>query len=227
MYADDSTECASGKIMAILEEQLKADTDKIVMWCDENRMATNDQKIKSMLITTYQKFYKLPIKQLHVFIRDYELEFDRVEKLLGESIGQNLTWKSHTDKKFKTVGMALAFMFPHLGCVWGSAQLERLFKLQKRPATMIYDLPTRTPTAPLLKQPNWKPIMDRIKYRKAVMVFKSLNGLAPQYIKDLFQFVGEVSCRSTRNSDKTKFYLAPGSHLKVYRDRFEFSADVA
>ncbi len=45
MYADDSTECATGKTMAILEEKLKADTDKIVIWCDENRMVTNDQKL--------------------------------------------------------------------------------------------------------------------------------------------------------------------------------------
>ncbi len=30
--------------------------------------------------------------------------------------------------------------------------------------------------------------------------------------------------RSTRNSDKTKIYLAPGSHLKVYTDSFKFSA---
>ncbi len=75
-----------------------------------------------------------------------------------------------------------AFMFPHLdycSCVWGSTQLERLFKLQKRAARMIYDLPTRTPTAHLLKQLNWMPLMDRIKYRKSVMVFKSLNDLAP------------------------------------------------
>ncbi len=108
MYADDSTECATGKTIAILEEKLKADTDKIVIWCDENRMATNDQKTKSKLITTYQKFYKLPIKQLHVFIRDYKLEFVRVEKLLGVSIDQNLTWKSYTDKKIKTVSMVLA-----------------------------------------------------------------------------------------------------------------------
>ncbi len=43
-------------------------------------------------------------------------------------------------------------------------------------------------------------------------------------MKDLFQFVGEFSCHSTRNSDKTKLYLAPGSHLKVYTDSFEFSA---
>ncbi len=41
MYADDSTECTTGKTMAILEEKLKADKDKIVMWCDKNRMATN------------------------------------------------------------------------------------------------------------------------------------------------------------------------------------------
>ncbi len=64
MYAYDSIECATGKTMAILEEKIKADTDKIVMWCHENRMATNDQKTKSMLITTYQNFYKLPIKQV-------------------------------------------------------------------------------------------------------------------------------------------------------------------
>ncbi len=116
-------------------------------------------------------------------------------------------------------------MFRHLdycSCVWGSAQLE-LFKLQKRAARMIYDLPTRTTTAPLLKQLNWMPLIDRIKYRKAVMIFKCLNGLAPQ-IHDLFQFVGEVSCRSTCNSDKTMLYLAPGFHLKVYTDSFEFSA---
>ncbi len=155
-YADDSTECATAKTMAILKEELKADIDKIVMWCDENRIATN----------------------------------------------QNLTLKSHTDTVFKTVSMVLAkfrqikpflpedaqikfsqtFMFPHLhyyNCVWGSAQLERLFKLQKRAVRMIYNLHTRTPTAPLLNQLNWMPLMDRIKYRKAVVVFKSLNGLAP------------------------------------------------
>ncbi len=66
--------------------------------------------------------------------------------------------------------------------------------------------------------------MDIIQYQKTVMVFKSLNGLAPQYMKDLFQFVGEINCCSTCNSDKTKLYLAPGSHLKVYIDSFKFSA---
>ncbi len=67
--------------------KLKADTDKIVIWCDENRMATNDQNTTSMLRTTYQKFYK----QLNVFIWDYKLKVVRVEQLLGVSIDQNLS----------------------------------------------------------------------------------------------------------------------------------------
>ncbi len=103
MYADDSTEWATGKTIFFL----KADTDKIVMWCDENGMAINDQKTKSMLITTYQKFYKPPIKQLHIFIRDYKHEFVRVKKLLGVSVDQNLSRKSHTDKGFKSVSIVL------------------------------------------------------------------------------------------------------------------------
>ncbi len=66
------------------------------------------KKTKSMLITTYQIFYKLHIKQLHIFIRDHELEVVRIEKLLGVNIDQNLTWKPHTDTVYKTVSMVLA-----------------------------------------------------------------------------------------------------------------------
>ncbi len=40
--ADDSTECATCKTMAILEETLKADIGKIVIWGYKNRITTND-----------------------------------------------------------------------------------------------------------------------------------------------------------------------------------------
>lgn len=86
-----------------------------------------------------------------------------------------------TDARIK---FCQAFVFPHLdycSCIWGSAQLGRLFKLQKRAARMIYDLPTRTPTKPLLKKLGWMPLTDRVQYRKSLMVYKSLKGLSPQY----------------------------------------------
>ncbi len=133
----------------------------IVAWCGDNRMAVNTDKIKAMFITTYQRFHKLPVKQLQIYINDQELQNVRVEKLLGVNIDQNMYWKPHTDKVHRTITMILvrlrqiktflptdarikfcqAFVFPHLlycSCIWGSAQLGRLFQLQKRTARMIY-----------------------------------------------------------------------------------------
>ncbi len=56
------------------------------------------------------------------------------------------------------------------------------------------------------------------------MVYKSLEGFASQYMTEMYKFVHDVSGRVTWQSDKTKLYLAPGSHLKVYTDSFQFSS---
>ncbi len=77
-------------------------------------------------------------------------------------------FKPPTDARIK---FCQAFVFPHLdycSCIWGSAQLGRLFKLQKRAARMIYDLPTRTPTKPLLKKLRWILLTDRVQYRYGI-----------------------------------------------------------
>ncbi len=45
--------------------------------------------------------------------------------------------------------------------------------------------------------------MDRVLYRKAVIVYKSLNGLAPGYMRDMFKYV-------TDNAGKSKLFLPGG-----------------
>ncbi len=102
-----------------------------------------------------------------------------------------------TDARIK---FCQAFVFPHLdyrSCIRGSAQLGRLFKLQKRAARMIYDLSTRTPTKPLLKKLGWMPLTDRVQNRKSLMGYKSPKGLAPQYMAETYKFVHDVSGRVT------------------------------
>ncbi len=153
----------------------------------------------------------------------------------------------HTDKVHMTISMIFArsrrikpflntdaiikfcqaFVFPHLdycSCIWGSAQLGRLFKLQKRAAGMIYDLPTRLSTKPLLKKLGWMSLTDKVEYRKSLMVYKFLRGLSPQYMAEMYKYVYDVGGRVTRHSDKTKLCLAPGSLLKVYTDSFQLSS---
>ncbi len=53
-----------------------------------------------------------------------------------------------------------------------------------------------------------------VLYCKAVMVYKSLNSLAPGYMQDMFKYVTDVNVRSTRNVDKSKLYLPGG--IKVH-----------
>ncbi len=68
--------------------------------------------------------------------------------------------------------------------------------------------------------------MDRVLYHKAVMVYKSLNGLAPGYMQDMFKYVTDVNVRSTCNADKSKLYPAGGKNLKKYTDNFSYSGEM-
>ena len=92
---------------------------------------------------------------------------------------------------------------------------------------MIYDVPTQTPSKPLFNKLKWMPIVDRVNYRRSVMVYKALNDMTPAYMKSMFTYVSEVSRRETRYADKTKLYLKTGTNLKAYTDCFQYAAALA
>ncbi len=68
-------------------------------------------------------------------------------------------------------------------------------------------------------------VMDRVEYRQATMVHKSLNRTAPDYMKEMFKFVTDISQRQTRYVDNSKLYLPTGNHLTVFTDCFQYAAD--
>ncbi len=63
MYADNSTLSTTGNTIESLDDKLNSDMKNIVAWpwCDDNRMAVNTDKTKTMLITKYQRFHTLPL----------------------------------------------------------------------------------------------------------------------------------------------------------------------
>ncbi len=67
-------------------------------------------------------------------------------------------------------------------------------------------------------------VMDRVEYKRATMVHKFLNGTAPDYMKEMFKFVTDVSQRQKRYVDNSKLYLPTGNHLKGFTDCFELAA---
>ena len=50
----------------------------------------------------------------------------------------------------------------------------------------------------MFKKLDWLAYPERVKYKKAVLVFKSINSLAPQYMASLF--TPHVQIRETRQS---------------------------
>ncbi len=67
------------------------------------------------------------------------------------------------------------------------------------------------------------PIHDRIKFRQATMVYKSVNDLAPNYMKDMFTYVRDSHSRTTWSSVNNDLYLPTGKHKELYIQTFAYS----
>ncbi len=55
------------------------------------------------------------------------------------------------------------------------------------------------------------------------MMYKSLNGLAPVYISEMFKYVHESHSRDTRTSARSDLSLPSGKHKDIYINRFVYS----
>ena len=84
--------------------------------------------------------------------------------------------------------------------VWdvaGASEINHLQKLQTHAARIITSSRYDAPSKMLIKQLGWRTIKEMIQYESRVMVYKSVDGLAPQYFQDIF----------TRNSANPSYEL--------------------
>ena len=56
-------------------------------------------------------------------------------------------------------------------------------KLQKRATRIIFHADFNTPSAEMLEELCWLPILKRLKYNTAIFTYKAM-GLTPQYITE-------------------------------------------
>jgi len=79
-------------------------------------------------------------------------------------------------------------MFDYCSTVWGKNNkmyINKILILQKRAAKLILNKPIRTTTDVLFKQLIWLTFTDRCKYHTALLVYKTLNHMAPSYMSDI------------------------------------------
>ncbi len=78
----------------------------------------------------------------------------------------------------------------------------RLQKVQTRTAVLITDSDPHTNRVCMFKELGWPSLQYRRDYHKCIMIYKCRNGLAPQYLCDLFNSNYSMHSYNTRNSSQ-------------------------
>ena len=222
MYADDTSLCLKSKDISQLNEAINVDLERLDSWLKGNKLSLNVAKTQSMLIATKPKQQTLnnAAGKPNLEIRGRELDVVKKTKYLSVQVNNSLDWKKHIKAVSSKVSRAIGFLKharnilpmaslktlysgivePHFRCccsLWGccgTTDINHLQKLQNRAARIVTNSSFDSPSRPLIVSLGWKTIRELVDEESRSMVYKSLNGLAPQYMRNLL--TRNSSCNS-------------------------------
>ena len=103
--------------------------------------------------------------------------------------------------------MYISIVEPHVrNCcsVWGccgETLIDKLQKLQNHAARIVTNSSYDASSLPSIGSIGWLTIKEMIEFETATTVYKSLHGLAPEYMQSMFMKLSEYSSRSLRNTN--------------------------
>ena len=246
LYADDTEmECSCKPVHSdVLESNINSDLTKVADYFDVNRLTINVNKCEYMQIGTYQSLGKMP--ETNISIRGEPLQTVTTAKYLGMYIDKNLKWDSHIDVMVPKISAKIgvlrtlrkivpidtlkllynAIVLPHFDYgdivydTTSNTNKIRLQLLQSRAARLISGSGPRTNRNTMFKSLGWLSLQNRRDYHKCIMVYKCRNGLAPQYLADLFRSNDVNHSYPTRNSSQLR---ATKTRTEYYHNSFTVS----
>ena len=78
----------------------------------------------------------------------------------------------------------------------------------------------------MFKMLGWERLQIRNEYFKAIMIYKALNGLAPEYISSMFNYVSATHNRQTRQATAGQLALPPvcnGNDIECFKSSFAYN----
>ena len=91
--------------------------------------------------------------------------------------------------------------------------IQKLQKLQNFAAKVIFKKSYREHVTPCLIDLHWLPVKYRIDYKVAILTYKCLNDLAPQYLSDLVELY--IPPRTLRSSSSYLLVSKVGQFKKL------------
>ena len=124
-----------------------------------------------------------------------------------------------------------AYILPLFDCcciIWGEsaeANIDKVYKLQKRAARIILNVKYRTSSLLLFKELGWLTFMSRVNYHKGVLLFKCIHGCAPTYLSSLFDKSSNISSYSLRSANSGNVFV-PRPNSNFMKKTFHYSGTI-
>ena len=222
MFADDTNLTLSAK--TLIELKLTPELNNLSCWLKANKLSLNVAKTELMIIGSRQRL-SAQCDDVEIRIDDQIIKRVDHTKSLGLTIDAQLSWGKHVEEICKKVSSAIgtlkrvqpfisketaiqiynALIMPHFDycspvwdCLSGYLS-DKLQKLQNRAARVITKSPFDASSNHLLSTLSWERLSLRRKKQKAVMMYKTMNDLAPEYLQSLFS--QRHSAYNLRNSE--------------------------
>ena len=224
MYADDTQlykTFATSQAKETLES-IEQGLRSIKEWMRNNHLKLNDSKTKYMLIGNKRlsRTIKDTVSTLH--LENIEISAINSERNIGVIVDSNLDLKEHVNNVCrkcnfqihniakirsnltqsateKLVNSLITSCLDYNNAVLTGLPdcvLNKLQVVQNNAARLIYKENRSAHAKILLEKLHWLPIKYRIQYKINLLTYKSLNGLAPDYLLDLLNY--ERHSRVTR-----------------------------
>ena len=223
----------------------------ISTYCDNTILKLNEDKCKFMVIGSKPAIRKIKTMHLDKVILN-NISLDRVEhtKLLGVTFDEVLSWRKHVNlciskamanflqmyrfkrfldtssKKILCESIVLS-QFNYCSVVYCSIDvfLERkIQKIQNMCTRFIYDYRRKDDCnyVTCRKEMGWLNMKNRTLKFGLIQIYKILNGLAPNYLRDSFTLVSEIHKVNTRRSSNINIFIDKNISSKIHRKAYTF-----
>ena len=235
MFADDTNISYSSNNPTDLENLMNSSLVNLNRWLIANKLSLNITKTEFMVIGSRQRLATFDNHELRVTVDSEPVRQVPSTKTLGLTLDENLTWKNHIEVISKKVSSGIGALkrvrglmdretaikvykgfiehyFSYCASVWagiGVTLSDRLQKLQNRAARVItqstYDISSRD----LLNELQGNSLSINRDKQKAIFMFKTVNGLTPQYLEEMFS--SRIGHYTLRDSNRKLFIPKPNT----------------
>ena len=210
-------------------------------WMSQMKLKINGEKTEYIMFGNQIQLAKCDNDPL-VFDSDL-IQLSKCVKYLGGHLDSNLSFKDHIAKKCKAalinfnrirsirkvitrevcVTLVLSLCVSHLdygnSMLFGlpSSSIKPMQRVQNMCAKIVLKKSKYDSNTECLKELHWLPIKARIEYKILTIMFNTVKGNAPAYLKSLVE--ARTVTRLTRSSDNHYLLKVPRTKTKTYGPR--------